>query len=56
MNLRHTVEDEVDTGELLPRLDGDTGEGAEEDLVGSPTEAAGVAGLDHLLLLSPPRE
>ena len=49
--VRLTVEDEVDTGELLPRLDEDTGEGTEGDLVVAGLEAVSVAGLAKLLLL-----
>ena len=46
-----TVEDEVDTGELLPRLDEDAGEGTEEDLVVGRAEAVGVGALAAVLLL-----
>ena len=38
----HTVEDEVDTSELLPCLQEDTGHGAEEGLVLAHLEAVGV--------------
>ncbi|CAG8604720.1 4149_t:CDS:2, partial [Acaulospora colombiana] len=42
---RAVVKDEIDTGELLPGLDKDTGEGAEEDLVGAHLEAVHVRAL-----------
>ena len=45
------VEDEVDTGELLPRLDEDTSEGTEKDLVFTGAETVAVGGLAHLLFL-----
>ena len=47
---RLTVEDEVDTGELLPRLDEDAGEGTEEDLVVREPEAVDIRALAELLL------
>lgn len=46
----HVVEDEVDTGELLPGLDEDTGEGTEPDLVVTRAEAVDVATLAECLL------
>jgi hypothetical protein len=45
------IEDEVDTRQLLPRLDEDTGEGTEEDLVVTRSEAVKVRRLAQLLLL-----
>ena len=48
--LRLTVEDEVDAGELLPRLNEDTRHGTEEDLVVGELEAVEVRALAHLLL------
>lgn len=44
------VEDEVDTGELLPTLEEDTGEGTEEDLVGTHLEAIGIGALTYFFL------
>ena len=46
------VEDEVDTGQLLPGLDEDTGEGTETDFVVTRAETVGVRRLAnfHLLL------
>lgn len=46
-----TVEDEVDTGELLPCLDEDTRESTEGDLVVAGAEAVGVRALTVALLL-----
>lgn len=46
----HVVEDEVDTGELLPSLDEDTGEGTEPDLVVTRAETVEVATLAERLL------
>ena len=48
---RLTVEDEVDTSELLPCLDEDTREGTEGNLVVAGLEAVGVAALAEFLLL-----
>ena len=48
--LRLTVEDEVDAGELLPRLNEDTRHSTEEDLVVGELEAVEVRALAHLLL------
>ena len=45
------VENEVDAGELLPRLNGDAGESAEKDLVVGTTEAVKVGRFAQLLLL-----
>jgi len=45
------VEDEVDTGELLPRLDEDPSEGTEKDLVIAGPEAIEVRRLVQLLLV-----
>ena len=49
--LRLTVEDEVDTSELLPCLDEDTGQGTESNLVVAGLEAIEVRRLAELLLL-----
>jgi len=45
------VDDEVDTGELLPGLDEDAGESTKEDFVVGGTEAVEVRRLAQLLLL-----
>ena len=45
-----TVEDEVDTGELLPCLDEDTREGTEDDLVVAGAEAVEISALAVSLL------
>ena len=45
------IEDEVDTGQLLPRLNEDTSECTEEDLVVAGAEAVEIRGLAQLLLL-----
>jgi hypothetical protein len=45
------VENEVDTGELLPSLDEDTSEGTEEDFVVGDAEAVDVGSLAQLLLV-----
>ena len=46
---RTVVEDEVDTGELLPSLQEDTSEGTKEDLVGAVLEAVDVRALAEFL-------
>ena len=50
-DVKLTVEDKVDTRELLPRLNEDTGESTEEDLVVRELEAIGVRTLAKFLLL-----
>jgi len=45
------VEDEVDTGKLLPRLDEDTSKGTEKDLVVAGAEAVEVRRLSDILLV-----
>lgn len=47
---RAVVEDEVDTGELLPSLEEDTGQDTEQDLVVGHLEAVGVRRFAQLLL------
>ena len=44
-----TVENEVNTGELLPCLDEDTSEGTEQDLVVGGSEAVEVRALAEVL-------
>ena len=46
-----TIEDEVDTGQLLPRLNEDTRESAEGDLVVAGAEAVHIGALANLLFL-----